>query len=83
MLSENHTQNMDHKESDPVTVESVNSPRSASPVEKSKDVDDALVFVKEQGSIDWTEGEESKLVRKLDMWLMPLVGLKVCERCLY
>jgi hypothetical protein len=36
--------------------------------------DDALKFTVETGSISWTPKEESRVLRKIDMRLMPLVS---------
>ena len=38
------------------------------------DVDDAKTFLDEREQISWTDEEERKLVRKIDMRLVPLVG---------
>lgn len=38
------------------------------------DVDDAKTFLDEREHISWTDEEERKLVRKIDMRLVPLVG---------
>ena len=38
------------------------------------DVDDARKFLDGREQISWTEEEERRLVRKIDMRLVPLVG---------
>lgn len=38
------------------------------------DVDDAKTFLDEREQISWTDEEERRLVRKIDMRLVPLVG---------
>lgn len=39
----------------------------------AKDADEALAYISERGPIEWTDEEEKRLVRKLDLWIVPVV----------
>ncbi|GCB20760.1 uncharacterized transporter C757.13 [Aspergillus awamori] len=41
--------------------------------EPGKGADEALAYVSERGPIEWTDEEEKRLVRKLDLWIIPVL----------
>ncbi|GLA33568.1 hypothetical protein AnigIFM63309_000399 [Aspergillus niger] len=41
--------------------------------EPGKGADEALAYISERGPIEWTDEEEKRLVRKLDLWIIPVV----------
>ncbi|KAI3026340.1 hypothetical protein CBS147347_4997 [Aspergillus niger] len=41
--------------------------------EPGKGADEALAYISERGPIEWTDEEEKRLVRKLDLWIVPVV----------
>ncbi|GKZ81417.1 hypothetical protein AnigIFM56816_005936 [Aspergillus niger] len=38
-----------------------------------KGADEALAYISERGPIEWTDEEEKRLVRKLDLWIVPVL----------
>lgn len=52
-------------------------------IEKRPDVggDDGLAFVLENGQDKWTKEEEKRVVRKIDLIVLPMVCIVTVETC--